>query len=209
MSDKQRAKELGWKIVESRLVLAGPLSEVWNDRVLLPEGATHHYVFQQRADAVIVVPVTAEGEIVLIRQYRYPVDAWCLETPAGGCHDAGSLSHEEVARKELQEEIGGEAGQVEYIGSFFSASAYADEKTHVFVAWEVRLSTGTDRESGETIETQVVAAAEAVRLARTGGIQTGPCALALCWCEERLRARGFLQDAPSAPHSPGRFGRFR
>lgn len=191
-AQKHGASELGWKIVESRLVLAGPLANVWYDRVLLPQGATQHYAFQQRADAVIVVPVTSHGEIVLIRQYRYPVDTWCLETPAGGCHDAGNRSHEEVARKELREEIGGEADQVEYIGSFLSAPAYADEKTHVFAAWDVRLSTATDHESGETIDTQIVPAGEAVRLARTGGMQTGPCALAVIWCEERLRARGFL-----------------
>lgn len=54
----------------------------------------------------MIVPITKAGEMVLLRQYRYAVDEWCLEVPAGGTHDSGDASLEEVARKELREEVG-------------------------------------------------------------------------------------------------------
>jgi ADP-ribose pyrophosphatase len=190
--DKPEGAKVGWRLLETSYPYQGKTSTLRCDKLELPKKTDFSYEYLERADAVIVVPVTAGGEIVLIRQYRYPVDAWCLETPAGGCHDTGDAPLEEVVRKELREEIGATVEAVEEVGTFYSSPAFADELCHIFIAWGVQLTEQPERESTEKIETELVPAREAIRRARTGEIATAPCALALWRCEERLQARGFV-----------------
>ncbi|HEX8295342.1 MAG TPA: NUDIX hydrolase [Chthoniobacteraceae bacterium] len=191
-ASKPEGKKLGWNVLSSRHLFEGKMFKLRADEIQISGHAPSSYEYEERAPAVIIVPVTAEGEIVLIRQYRYPVDAWCLETPAGGTHDTGGMPLEEVVRKELCEEIGAVAGAVEKVAQFYAAPAFADEVSHVFVAWEIELSKEPERERGEAIELRIVPAAQAMKAARGGEVTTGPCALALLTCEPLLRKRGFL-----------------
>ena len=159
------------------------------DRVRLPSGGTSDYAYLERADAVIIVPVTSKGEVVLLEQYRYPVNAWCLEVPAGGTHDTGDAALEEVVRKELKEEIGGTAAKLTYVTFFYSANAFSNEKCHVFLAEGVELEKKPQREESEAIRMRLVPVARALALAREGKMKTGPCALAVLLCERRLTGR--------------------
>lgn len=188
---KPVAEELGWKLAKSEVIHESKTFVLRRDTVDLPDGDKPLvYEYEERAPAVIVVPVTKAGEIVLIRQYRYPVDAWCLETPAGGCHDTGDRGLEEVVRKELQEEIGATVGEVEPVARFFSAPSFSDEVAHIFIAWEVELARPPEPESTEMIHLEVMPAAEAMAKARAGELVTAQCALALFLCERSLEARG-------------------
>lgn len=189
---KPTARELGWQVLETRRPYEGKLFTLRADRLRLPEGSAAAYEYEERTAAVIVVPVTKRGEIVLLRQYRYPVDAWCWEVPAGTCRDTGDLPLEEVARKELREEVGAEVERLEHVGEFFSAPSFADEVCHVFLAWGAELSRKPEQEKAEEIHTQVVPAGEALRRAKSGEMKNAACALAVCWCEERLRAGGYI-----------------
>jgi ADP-ribose pyrophosphatase len=156
------------------------------DEIEVEGGKKSDYAYMERDEAVIVVPVTREGEIVLVNQYRYPVDEWCLEVPAGGTHDTDDASLEEVARKELREEVGGTAKSLTYVTFFFSANSMSDEKCHVFLAEGVELTKKPKTESTESIEIKLVPAAKAFELARSGAVKTAPCALALLLCEPLL-----------------------
>ena len=111
-----------------------------NDEVELPNGERTRYAYLERPEAVIIVPVTAAGEMVLIKQYRYAVDEWCYEVPAGGTHDKPNEELEEVAREELREEVGGAGARLTYVDYFFSAVSTTDEKCHVYLAENVELS---------------------------------------------------------------------
>ena len=161
------------------------------DRLALPRGGEMTYAYVERGSAVIVVPVTASGEIVLIRQYRHPVDAYCLEVPAGTMRDAGGLSLQEVAAKEVREEIGATCGTLEAIGTFFSNSSMLDEECHVFLGTGTVLAREPKPEPSEDIEILIKPAREAVALARTGRLQTGPTALAVLFAEPYLARLGF------------------
>lgn len=177
----------GWELKESEVRFQGKMFRIREDRFLLPGGEPHTYQFEERSPGVVIVPVTRAGEIILIRQYRHPVGDWCLEVPAGGCHDTGDASCEEVAAKELREEVGAEAERFELLGSFYTAPSFADERCHVLIAWETRTVGAPRREKGESIEIRIVPANEAFHLARTGGIQTSVAIIALLWAEARLR----------------------
>jgi ADP-ribose pyrophosphatase len=190
--EKPEAHKLGWQLKETALAYKGRMLSIRDDQLRLPEKEHFDYEYVERAPGVIIVPVTAKGEIVLIRQYRYPVDMWCLETPAGGLHDTGDTPLEDVVRKELHEEIGAEAGALEHLGRFFPAPSYSTEICDAFIAWDVKLNHRAEEEVTEEIDIRVTPAAEAVQLARTGRIITAVCALAVLWSEERLRARNFI-----------------
>ena len=141
---------------------------------------------------MIIVPVTADGRMALIRQYRYPVDEHCYELPAGCCRDTGGMSLEEVARMELREEIGATAGSLEQVTWFYSSSSISDEICHIFLALDVTLDQAADREPGEHIEPHLLPVAEAFALVRRGEMKTGTCALAILHCVERLKRAGML-----------------
>jgi ADP-ribose pyrophosphatase len=190
--EKPTGKKAGWKLRGSVTRFENEICKLREDDVELEDGKHVQYAYLERDQAVIIVPVTPNGEIVMLRQYRYPVDEWCLEVPAGGTHDVDNTSLEEVVRKELREEVGGTAGPVTHVNFFYSANSLTDEKCHVFLAEGVQLSKKPKQEDTETIEMKLVPAVDAVGLARKGEMKTAPCALALLICEPLLRERGYL-----------------
>ena len=155
------------------------------DRVRIHTGDEITYTFQEHPGAVFIVPVTVEGEVVLLRQYRYPVGEWLWEVPAGAVD--GDEELEAAARRELAEEIGGTAAEMRYVGHFFAAGSISNLRNDVFLATGVRLGQSV-REPTELIEVKVVPLAEALAMARRGEIKDGESALALLWCEPLLRA---------------------
>src|SRR5690349_19755985 len=108
---------MGWK----RLSTSYPFATKWlhlrQDRVER-NGEEITFTYAESPGAVVVVPVTSGGEVVLIKQYRYTVDDILVELPAGGMHDAEDRTPEAVALNELREEIGAEADRIEEIGWF-------------------------------------------------------------------------------------------
>ncbi len=172
-----------WERLASKFLWQGELFNLRQDRVRTPEGEELDYTLVDHAGAVCIVPVTRAGQVVLIWNYRYPVGAYCLECPAGGIKPGASP--EEAARQELEQEVGGQAAELRYVGRFFTSSGITNEVIHVFLATGVELAE-PDRESTEEIEVRLVDVDEALRMARSGEISDGPSTLALMWCERLL-----------------------
>ena len=190
--DKPHAAQLGWRLRGSRRLAENPINRLRSDQLEIPGRGEINYSYLERGESVIIVPVLANGRMALIRQYRYPVDQFCYELPAGCCRDAGDATLEEVARKELREEIGASAGSLEAVTWYYSSSSISDEVCHIFLALDATLDQDTAKEPGEHIELLLLPAREALALVRRGEMKTGTCALAILHCEERLRARGLL-----------------
>jgi len=106
-----------------------------------------------------------------------------MEVPAGGL--SPGMSPEEVARRELLEEVGGRAAELRLVGQFYTSNGISNEVAYVYLATGVELGE-THREATELMETRLVAVEEALRMAREGEITDGPSALALLWCEPLL-----------------------
>ncbi|MFN2474843.1 MAG: NUDIX domain-containing protein [Chthoniobacterales bacterium] len=193
---KPNGGKAGWQLRGSESRFENEIFRLREDAVEV-DGKKIKYAYVERADAVIVVPVTAAGEIVILKQYRYAVDEWCLEIPAGGTHDTCDAALEDVVRKELREEIGGTAKSIRYVDYFYSANALTDEKCHVFLAEGVELTNEQETESTESIEVKLVPAGEAVALAQNGKMKTGPCALALLLCAPLLKRSAHGQLTPN------------
>jgi 8-oxo-dGTP pyrophosphatase MutT (NUDIX family) len=106
-----------------------------------------------------------------------------MEVPAGGL--SPGLTPQEVARRELLEEVGGRAAELRYVGQFYTSNGISNEVAHVYLATGVELGE-TDHEPTELMEVHLVPSEEALRMAREGEIADGPSALALLWCERLL-----------------------
>ena len=191
-TDKPVGQGLGWRPVATRQPFATPWITLRQDDVRIAGHGQVTYTYLHQSPAVFVVPATADGRVILIRQYRYPVDDWCLEVPAGGSHDRPGMPLKDVAREELREEIGASCGAIERVGSFYTSNTHSDQESHVFLALKVELGGMPAHEPTERIEIVPTPAREALELARTGRVADGPSALALLFCEDLLRRYGYL-----------------
>ena len=90
--------------VSGRLVHRGHVFDVHVDRVLLPHGREVDMHVVRHARSVVLVPTPDDDHVILVRQYRYVVDRWIWELPAGGV-EAGE-EPEAAARRECHEEVG-------------------------------------------------------------------------------------------------------
>jgi ADP-ribose pyrophosphatase len=104
------------------------------ERIRLPTNQVINYYYVTIPPSVMVVPVTGEGRIVLLRQYRYPTRSFCLELPGGNTEGRPPLK---TARAELWEETGFRARQWGRLGSFHPYSGMSDEVCHVYLATDL------------------------------------------------------------------------
>lgn len=179
-----------WKLLHSHYLWQSKWYSLRQDRLRTREGHEFTYTIVEHPGAVWVVPVTPDGQIVLIRSYRYTVDEWCYEVPAGGLppelDPAQRLAEsEKVALRELHEEVGGIAASIRFVGKCYSSNGISNETVYVYLATGVTLG-DRDQEPTELIEVHQVPIKTALDMARTGEISDGPSALALLWCEPLL-----------------------
>jgi GrpB-like predicted nucleotidyltransferase (UPF0157 family) len=198
--DKPLGASLGWH----RLGTTRPYQSQWHnlrrDEVRLPTGQEIVYTYQEHAGFVVVVPVTPDGQIVMLRSYRYTVDDWCWELPAGGLGDKPGASLEEVARQELAEETGGACSEMRQMGWFYVANGTASVRCHIFMAVGVQLTGQPILEETEHSEVHLFPAEQAMQMARDGRMTDGDSALALLRCAPALR--GHNRRVEVVPYDP-------
>ena len=184
-TEKPIGKKAGWRTLSTKRRFKNKVFTVREDKVKLPGGKRKRIAYLERAPAVIIVPVTRAGEIVLISHYRYAIDEWCLEVPAGGV-DAPNESLKQAARRELREEVGGTGRALRSVGEFYSANSLTNEKCHVFLAIDVLLNEQPDRGAAESMEIVLLPVKEVLALVRAGQMRDGQCALAILLCQPLL-----------------------
>jgi ADP-ribose pyrophosphatase len=184
--DKPASRDLGWQRLDTRYPFVGRRFRICQDHVRLPNGDELDYAYTESQGAVWVVPLTEDGQVILIRQYRYPIDEWGWEIPAGSFYDhEGTM--EELARREMLEEIGATCEELIYVNWFYGAVSASDSVCHVTLARGTRLDQKPQREAAEFIETHLLTVEDALSLARNGQMRDGRSALALLLCETLLR----------------------
>ena len=185
-SDKPQGQRIGWLCLDTDYPFTYHMYRIRRDRVRLPSGVETDYAYMESKGAVWIVPVTDDGQIVLIKQYRYAVDDWTWEVPAGGRHDHTG-SDEELARRELAEEVGATCRSLQNVGWFYGAVSTNTGQCVVFLARGVQLNGASHCEPGEIIEVHPAPIAEAMAMAHSGQIKDCKSALALLLCEPYLQ----------------------
>lgn len=148
-----------WESTEE--IFDGVILKVNRDKVKLPDGkyATREVV--RHVGAVCVVPLLSDGRVIMERQFRYPVGEVVYEIPAGKL-DSKKEDPELAARRELEEETGYTAEKMLYLGQFYPAAAYTDERLHMYVA--TGLTPGKRHlDDGEFINVEAVPLEEVAR----------------------------------------------
>lgn len=117
---------------KKELVYRGKFLECYLDQVILPNGkpATREYL--HHPGAIAAVPVLDNGQIVLVKQFRYPTGRVLLEIPAGKLEAAEDL--EDCVRRELTEEIGYEPELIVHLASVWTTPGFTDEIIHLYLA---------------------------------------------------------------------------
>ncbi len=179
-----------WTVHTRTQVFESPWRSLVSDRLTTHQGAEIDYAYLETECAVWVVPVTDDGRIVLVRQYRHPIGEIILEVPAGG----GDDDPLDVAARELREETGGVAKELTEIASYYPASAHTTHIGHVVLALGVEFG-ARELEATELLEPLTVPCELAFDMARRGEIGDSQSALAILAAEPAIRA-ALREDVP-------------
>ena len=170
MSDSNAGPTQFENTIETTRHYEGRIFNVRVDTVELADGRRTIREIVEHSDAVCMVPVDADGNVLLVRQYRKPTESSVLEVPAGGV-EAGEVSEDTVLR-ELQEEVGYTADSVTHLASFWVAPGWATERMHAYLATGLRPSklSGDDDENIQVVR---VPFRDALAMIQSGEIQDG------------------------------------
>ena len=118
--------------ITTEVVYKGDFLDVRRDEVLLPNGETGTREWINHPGAVVIIPILPNGEIALIKQFRYAARSEFLELPAGKL-DEGE-DPKACAFRELEEEIGYRAGKMQFIANIHPAIGFANEIMSIYLA---------------------------------------------------------------------------
>lgn len=156
------------EVVSSQQVFSGRAFNLRVDQIRLKNGNVAQWEVLEHTGGVAVVPLDAQGNVVLVRQYRHSVRETLLELPAGTVKVGEDFAL--CAGRELQEEIGMAAAKLELLGEFYLAPGYSGELMKVYLATGLTAS-ALPQDFDEDIQVERIPFEEAVRLALNGGFR--------------------------------------
>lgn len=127
--------ELFEKKIDSRKIFDGKIVKLFVDTVELPNGQTATREIVRHPGAVCVVPLTEDGEVIMVKQFRYPFSEVLLEIPAGKLEPGEDPL--EAVKRELEEESGAVAGKITHLGEIYTTVAIFDEKIQLYIATDL------------------------------------------------------------------------
>ena len=129
------------KRIDRKLIHKGKVIDYYQDTMELPDHSTTVWDFIAHDGAAAIVPVTDDGRILMVRQYRNTAQRAMLEIPAGKKDTAGEPG-EVCAARELEEETGYRAGKLEKLTTIYPSVAYCGETIDLYIAEQL---TGTSQ----------------------------------------------------------------
>jgi ADP-ribose pyrophosphatase len=176
-------KDLSEHRLASKLVYDGKMLKVRSDTVRLPDGGTAEREFIDHPGAVAVIALTDAGELVMERQYRYPLGRDMIEIPAGKI-DPGE-DPLATAQRELKEETGYTAAHWRHVATIHIAIAYSNERIEIYLAKDLRHE-GAKLDDEEFLEVFTLSPAAALAWVREGKITDSKTVAGLFWAEKIL-----------------------
>lgn len=176
-------QDLAEVTLSSATIAEGGMLLVKRDQVRVPSGATSQREYVIHPGAVVVVPVLDNGNLLLERQFRYPLSRVFIELPAGKI-DAGE-PHLETGRRELLEETGYSAQEWVYLGLQHPCIGYSNEVIHIYLARG--LSFGEhNRDEDEALQLFEASLEQCLKMIQNGELTDGKTIVALFRAEKFL-----------------------
>jgi ADP-ribose diphosphatase len=170
-----------WQRVGSETVYRCRIFSLRRDRSRSPRtGDEHEFFVLEPGDWVNIVPITAEDEVVLVRQYRHGIGDFTLEVP-GGMIDPEDPSALAAARREMLEETGYDGEDVVSLGQIHPNPAIQGNRCHSFLARNVEKRSEPRFDSTEEAEVVLVPLADLSELVRAGHISHALVVVAFYW----------------------------
>ncbi|OPY04622.1 MAG: ADP-ribose pyrophosphatase [Syntrophus sp. PtaB.Bin001] len=175
------------KRLEEKKVYESRIFEVYEGTILLPDGRRANQSWITHRPCIAAVPVSPEGKLLLIRQYRAAVEQMLLEIPAGAM-DKGPESIEECVQRELAEEIGFQARNLVKLFEGYLVPGYCNEYMYYYLATDL-FAANLPPDADEVIELVPISFSEALDMMKNGQIVDSKTALGITLAWEHLRGR--------------------
>ena len=156
------------KTIKRKLVYAGKIINLCIDNVLMSNGREALREIVEHPGAAAVVPVLPDGKVILVKQYRKPVEEVLLEIPAGKLEKGESAK--DCAVRELEEETGFRTGKIRRILEFFPSPGFSSENIHLCEAGDLKKSRN-NLQDDELIKVVSLTVPEIVQLIHKGKIR--------------------------------------
>lgn len=180
-------QDMTFKTLSSRLIYTGRVFKLRSDRVQFPDGSTTSLDVLEHGGAVVILPVAADGRLVMIRQYRHPTGKTLLEFPAGTLEPGEDP--EACALRELREETGFAASRLERLGGIYLAPGYSTEYLHIYLASGLSRAP-LPKDQDEWLEVETLSHAELLEQVRNGDLEDAKSLAGLYLAGERLSGAG-------------------
>jgi len=168
----------------SETVYEGKLLQVYRDEVRLPDGRTSIREYIRHPGAAVMIPILENGNLVMERQFRYPLGKELWELPAGKI-DPGE-SPLESARRELLEETGYRGSAFTKVGVLHPCIGYSNEVIHIYIVEGLTFHR-EQQDKDEFVETFELGLDAALEAVRTGRITDAKSMVGVLWGEKFFR----------------------
>lgn len=155
------------KPIKTKRIYAGKILNLFVDDVMLPNGKTGKREYVRQPDAVAAIPFLDRENIILVKQYRYPIRRITYELPAG--KTAKNEKPVVCMKRELEEETGFTSNNIKKLISFYPSTAFSTEMLHIFAATNLK-KVKTKPDEDEFIESEIVRYKKALQWITSGKI---------------------------------------
>lgn len=167
--------------IESRRVYTGKVISLDIDVVRFPDGSVGELEMIRHPGASAIVPFLSDPrgddpQVLLIRQYRYAAEGYLLEIPAGRLNPGEDPR--DCARRELKEETGCSAEEIDHLFTMYTTPGFTDEKIHLYIATGL-VAGETKHEADEFLDLEPMLLSRALKLVEAGEIKDAKTALGL------------------------------
>ena len=172
------------KVLSREKTLEGHIFSCEKVRVQLPDGKERNYDLVNHGEAVVIVPVTEDGKILFVRQYRLGAGKIMLELPAGMMNPGEDP--DTSAARELREETGNESADIQRLGGFYITPGYCTEYLHIYLAKNLKWNP-LPQDDDEFLSTAAIPVEEAFSLAENGEMDDAKSIAGLLMAQKQIR----------------------
>jgi ADP-ribose pyrophosphatase len=158
---KELSDHLIEKTLQSESIFKGKIIDVKIEEVELPNGKTSKREIVKHSGAVAVIALTDNNQIVMVKQFRKPLERTLVEIPAGKLEEGEAPAAS--ARRELEEETGYKPENLDYVTSFYTSPGFADEIVHLYYSDEL-VKSAPQTDDDEFVELMEISLNEALDL---------------------------------------------
>lgn len=175
------------KVLETAMVHRGRVFDFTRETVTLANGVTVDLEVIRHPGAAAIVPLTADEEVIILKQYRHAVGGPLWEIPAGTM-DSADTSPLDCAKRELIEETGFSAATWDTLGELTPVPGYSDERIHLFLARDLEAAT-QNLDADEIVAVHPLPLAQVRRMVLEGEITDAKTIAGLFMIEKFLSAK--------------------